>query len=59
MKQPPGRRRQKEGTEWKSQEKIKSTTSEQTGTENEETSMKTSTKTSMKTHRYRFRSWPG
>jgi ATP-dependent DNA helicase RecG len=40
-------RQEKEGSAWKSQEEIKSTTSEQT--EPEGTSMKTSTKTSMKT----------
>jgi ATP-dependent DNA helicase RecG len=45
----PGRRRQNEGADWKSQEKLKSVNSGHTGTVNEKTSMKTSTKTSMKT----------
>ncbi len=42
-------RPEKQGTDWKSQEKIKSMTNHHTGTGNEETGMKTSTKTSMKT----------
>lgn len=42
-------RREKQGSDWKSQEKIKSFAKEQTGTENGKTSMKTSMKSSTKT----------